>query len=56
MGNRFEISDGNVRLWIEQESLHLLAVDSHGDPVELTKEEAGKLAEALLEFSKELDS
>jgi hypothetical protein len=45
-----------VRLWIEQESLCLRAIDDHGDPVELTKEEAVKLAEALLNFSKEIDS
>jgi hypothetical protein len=56
MSKQFEMSDGEVRLWIEQESLHLRAADEHGDPIELTKEEAVKLAEALLGFSKEIDS
>jgi len=55
MSKIFEISDGEVRLWIEQENLHIRAIDSHGDPVELTKEEAVKLAEALIRFSKEID-
>ena len=56
MSKKFETSDGEVRLWIEQESLHLRATDAHGDPVELTKKEAVKLAEALLNFSKEIDA
>jgi hypothetical protein len=56
MSKQFEVSNGEVRLWIEQESLHLRATDAHGDPVELTKEEAAKLAEALLSFSKEIHS
>ncbi len=55
MSKKFEILDGNVRLWIEQESLHIKAADPHGDPVELTKEEAEILAQALLEISKEID-
>ena len=56
MSQQFEISDGEVRLWIDQESLHLRATDAHGDPVELTKEEAVKLAQALLDFSEKIDS
>ena len=55
MTQQIEVSDGEVRLWIEQESLHLRAADSHGDPVELTKEEAIKLAEALVDFAAKVD-
>lgn len=51
----FEMSDGEVRLWIEQESLHIRAIEANGDPVELTKEEAKKLAEALVEFCNAID-
>ena len=54
MSKTFELSGGEVRLWIEQESIHLRVTEAHGDPVELTKEEAVKLAEALLTFSKEI--
>jgi hypothetical protein len=56
MSKKFETSDGQIRLWIEQDSLHLRASDAYGDPVELTKEEAAKLAEALLKLSKEIGS
>ncbi len=55
MSAQIKISDGDVRLWIDQDSIMLKSVDVHGDPVELTKEEAIKIAEALLEFSKEID-
>ena len=56
MTNQIEVSDGDVRLWIEQESLHLRAADSFGDPVELTKEEAIRLAEALVSFAATVDN
>ena len=33
----FEFEGGEIRVWIEQESIHMLAFDElHGDPVELT--------------------
>jgi hypothetical protein len=55
MSKQFELSDGEIRLWIEQESLHLRVLDVNGDPVELTSGEARKLAEALLSFAMEID-
>ena len=42
-----EISDGDVKVWIEQECIHLAAVDPHGDPIELTVDEALQLARVL---------
>lgn len=57
MNQPTEISDGAVRLWIEQEAIHLKAVDpqnAKGDPVELTKHDAIRLAEELLRLAKEL--
>ena len=55
MNKQFELSNGDVRLWLEQESLHLIAVDSNGDPVELSKNEVIKLGETLLKFAEEID-
>jgi hypothetical protein len=40
--------EGNVRAWIEQESIHFKAVDTFGDPVEMTGNEAEILAQQLL--------
>ena len=52
----FSVSDGDVYCWAEQESSVMLkAVTKHGDPVELTKEEAVDLAHALLEAAKKID-
>lgn len=44
------LSDGDVRVWIEQETVHVKAVTRLGDPVELSDEETRQLAEALREF------
>ena len=46
-----ELADGEVRAWIEQgQSVHIKAVDLHGDPVEMTASEVKKLADTLLKF------
>ncbi len=51
-GDRAQMCDGDVSVWIEQEAIHLKAVDSkHGDPVELTVGEARQLAAVLLRFA-----
>ena len=55
MNHYIDTSDGRVRLWIEQESLHLIAVDSHGDPVEISTDDAIKLANSLMAFVKLID-
>jgi hypothetical protein len=45
----FEMMDGNIRFWIEQESsIHIQAFDHRcHDPVELTWRQARQLASAL---------
>jgi hypothetical protein len=43
--------DGAVRAWIEQEAIHIKAVDSYGDPVELTANEVRILAEQLVKLA-----
>jgi hypothetical protein len=49
-------ADGEVRLWIaDGGSIHLKAVDPHGDPTELTAEMAREIAAALLELARQLD-
>ena len=47
-----KFSDGDVYLWIEQESsIDLKAVTQHGDPVELTEAEAEELGRTLIEMA-----
>jgi hypothetical protein len=46
-----------ARMWIEEDSsIHLKAVSTHGDPIELTAEEARQIANALLRLAAELDA
>ena len=48
----FELEGGQIRVWIEQESIHLLACDvSHRDPVELTAGSARAFAAKLKELA-----
>ena len=48
---------GEAYLWIEQESsIHLRAVSAAGDPIELTANEARKIASALATLADELDA
>jgi hypothetical protein len=50
-------ADGEVRFWIEQESsIHLKAVSAHGDPTELTAEDAREIAAALIAAAQKLDA
>lgn len=52
----YELEGGDVRLWIEQEAIHLKACDSrHGDPAELTAESARELAKLLLKMADQID-
>ena len=46
----FSVSGDELRVWIEQESIHIRAVASHGDPVELSVDEAQRLAQGLLDL------
>jgi len=52
----FELNDGEVRVWIEQEaSIHIKAAAGGNDPVELTESQARKLANALLRMAQKLE-
>jgi hypothetical protein len=46
--------DGELRAWIEQETVHLKAVDSHGDPIELSADEVRRLAQELAKLAKQI--
>jgi hypothetical protein len=51
----FSVCEGNAYCWAEQDSSVMLkAVTKHGDPVELTKEEAIELAQALLKAAEQV--
>ena len=47
----FESEGGEIRAWIEQESIHLLECDKNLDPVELTSDTTRQLAETLKQFA-----
>ena len=48
----FEWDNGDIRVWIEQESsIHIKAVTKTNDPVELSEEEALMLADVLRKFA-----
>jgi hypothetical protein len=50
-------SVGDVHLWLEQgTSIHIKTVEPHGDPVELTEDQAGELARILLDFARQAAS
>jgi hypothetical protein len=55
--NALAFDDRNVYLWIEQESSIMLkaAVKECNDPVELTAEEAGNIAQSLLTLAEMLN-
>jgi hypothetical protein len=43
----FTCSDGEIAVWVDG-GIHLKAVTRHGDPVELSEEEALELADILV--------
>jgi len=47
----FRLAGGEVYLSEEQEAIHIKAVSGRSDPVELTVNEAKKLAQYLLEIA-----
>jgi len=50
-----ELFDGEIHLGIEEETIHLKAVDENGDPVELTSSMAVELAELLLKLAAKIN-
>jgi hypothetical protein len=52
----FQLLGGDIRVWIEQEAIHMIANDRrHNDPVELTGKEARHLAATLIEMANRLN-
>jgi hypothetical protein len=52
----FQLFDGDVRVWIEQRAIHMIAHDpKYHNPVELTEVMARELAAVLLEMADRLD-
>lgn len=48
---------GDVSLWVEQDSsIQIKAITGHGDPVELSPDEARRVADKLLAFADRADS
>lgn len=50
----FKLLNGDVRVWIEQEEIHMIAVD-RGAPVELTPTMAKQLVAVLLDMIAQVD-
>ncbi len=51
-----EFEDGEVKMWIEQETIHLRAGDkSYDDPVELTSATARQIAQKLIDLADAID-
>jgi hypothetical protein len=51
-----KFAGGEVYFWLEQDSsIHLKAVSAHGDPVELTADDAREIAAALIATAQRLD-
>ena len=47
----FKLSDGELAVW-EDGGIHIRAITSRGDPVELSETEAVELADALVRLAK----
>jgi hypothetical protein len=51
-----EFSNGEIKLWVENEtSIHLKAITTFGDPVELNAEEAIEISTLLKKLSEEIE-
>jgi len=51
-----KLSGGDVHLWVEAESSVMLkAITKHGDPVDLTSDEAKELAETLVKMAAKIE-
>jgi hypothetical protein len=52
----FKLLNGDIRVWIEQEAIHIIAVDlPYLDPVELTCDLARQLVVALQAMVEQLE-
>jgi len=51
-----KFAGGDIYFWIEHGSfIHLKAISPHGDPAEMTAEDARALAEALIAAAQQID-
>jgi len=55
MNKVIKIFGDDISLWIEQETVHLRAVDRYGDPIEMTPEMCKQLATELLSLSDKVE-
>jgi hypothetical protein len=56
MSDVFEFEGGEIRVWVEQESIHIFACDkSYRDPVELTPKTARELGAKLKELADRIE-
>ncbi len=52
----FEFEGGEIQVWVEQDSIHILACDKRfRDPVELTADTARELSAKLKELADRID-
>ncbi len=51
----FEFEGGEIRVWIEQEAIHLRACNKHQDPIELSSDTARQLGDKLKELADSID-
>jgi len=51
----FEYEGGEIRVWVEQEAIHLRACDKFQDPIELSSDTARQLGDKLKELADSID-
>lgn len=51
----FQLSDGEVGVWIADGAIHIRAVTPEGDPVELSSEEARELAARIAAVAERIE-
>lgn len=49
------VIEGEIALWIDQGAIHLKLMSKTADPIELTSDNARRLAEVLLSFVATID-
>ena len=53
----FEFEDGDIRMWIDQGTIHLFACDKeYRDPIELTTDAARQIAQKLITLADRVEA
>jgi hypothetical protein len=52
--NFYNLSEGEISVSLEQEAIHIKAIDKFGDPVELTKKKALELSNILKQLAENI--